>query len=68
MLVIVPANLRMQWMPELADELYLPSVILEARSFNAAVRAGNSNPFEQDATIVCALPSSRTNRACPQAS
>ena len=43
MLVIVPANLRKQWTQELADKFYLPSVIPEARSFNAAVRAGNLN-------------------------
>jgi SNF2 family DNA or RNA helicase len=53
MLVIVPADLRKQWAQELADKFYLPSVILEARSFNAAVRAGNLNPFQQDAIIVC---------------
>src|SRR5450756_423957 len=36
MLVIVPANLRKQWSQELADKFYLPSVILEARSVEAA--------------------------------
>ena len=46
MLVIVPASLRKQWTQELADKFYLPCVILEARSFNAAVRAGNLNPFQ----------------------
>ena len=56
MLVIVPANLRKQWTQELADKFCLPSVILEARSFKAAVRAGNLNPFEQDAIIVCSFP------------
>ena len=45
LLVIVPANLRKQWSQELADKFYLPSVILEARSFNEAIRAGNLNPF-----------------------
>jgi SNF2 family DNA or RNA helicase len=43
MLVIVPANLRKQWTQELADKFYLPSVIPEARSFNAAVRAAHVN-------------------------
>src|SRR5687767_10967099 len=36
LLVILPANLRKQWAQELADKFYLPSVILEARSFNDA--------------------------------
>lgn len=60
LLVIVPANLRKQWSQELADKFYLPSVILEARSFNAAVRAGNLNPFEQDAIVVCSYQFARS--------
>src|SRR5215468_2773920 len=28
LLVIVPANLRRQWQPELADKFYLPTIIL----------------------------------------
>ncbi|KAA0233939.1 MAG: DEAD/DEAH box helicase, partial [Armatimonadetes bacterium] len=53
LLVIVPANLRKQWSQELADKFYLPSVILEARSFNEAIAKGNLNPFKQDAIILC---------------
>jgi hypothetical protein len=49
--VIVPANLRRQWSQELADKFFLPSFILETRSFNDAIRAGNLNPFQQDAII-----------------
>src|SRR5207249_7404606 len=43
LLVVVPANLRKQWAQELADKFYLPSAILEARTFNDVVRAGNLN-------------------------
>src|SRR6266508_641678 len=32
-LIIVPANLRKQWGQELADKFYLPSEIMEARTF-----------------------------------
>jgi ERCC4-related helicase len=53
LLVIVPANLRKQWSQELADKFYLPSVILEAKSFNEAVSKGNLNPFKQDGIILC---------------
>src|SRR3989454_9845615 len=53
LLVIVPANLRKQWSQELADKFYLPSVILENRSFNDAVRAGNLNPFQWDVGVLC---------------
>src|SRR5438093_11700349 len=53
LLVILPANLRKQWGQELEDKFYLPSVILESRSFNDAIRAGNLNPFQQDAIVLC---------------
>ena len=59
-LVIVPANLRKQWGQELADKFYLPSSILEARTFNEAVRAGNLNPFQQDAVILCSYQFARS--------
>jgi SNF2 family DNA or RNA helicase len=53
LLVIVPANLRKQWSQELVDKFHLPSVILENRSFNDTVRAGNLNPFQQQAIMLC---------------
>ena len=53
LLVIVPANLRKQWGQELVDKFHLPSVILENRSFNDTVRAGNLNPFQQQAIVLC---------------
>jgi len=53
LLVIVPANLRKQWTQELADKFYLPSVILETRTFNEAIRNGNLNPFQADAVVLC---------------
>ena len=52
-LVIAPANLRKQWGQELADKFFLPSAILETRTFNEAIRAGNLNPFQRDAVIIC---------------
>jgi len=60
LLVILPANLRKQWSQELADKFHLPSVILETRSFNDAVGAGNLNPFQQDAIILCSYQFART--------
>ncbi|MDX1927890.1 MAG: SNF2-related protein, partial [Pirellulaceae bacterium] len=53
LLVIAPANLRKQWAQELADKFFLPSVILEARTFNEFIKAGNLNPFQQDAVVIC---------------
>lgn len=56
-LVVAPASLRKQWVQELADKFFLPAVILETKSFNAAVRNGVRNPFDaptdQPAVIVC---------------
>jgi SNF2 family DNA or RNA helicase len=53
LLVICPANLRKQWSQELADKFFLPSAILETRTFNEAVRAGNLNPFQCDSVVIC---------------
>src|SRR5688572_23251584 len=60
LLVIVPANLRKQWAQELADKFFLPSVILETRSFNETIRAGNLNPFKQDSIVLCSYQFART--------
>ena len=60
LLVIVPANLRKQWSQELADKFYLPSVILENRSFNEAIRDRNLNPFCQKAVVICSYQFARS--------
>jgi superfamily II DNA or RNA helicase len=60
LLVILPANLRKQWSQELEDKFYLPSVILETRSFNEAIRAGHLNPFQQDAVVLCSYQFARS--------
>lgn len=52
-LVIAPANLRKQWAQELADKFFLPSAILESRTFNESIRSSNLNPFQQDAIVIC---------------
>ena len=36
-LIVVPANLRKQWNQEIADKFFLPSIILEAKSFNTEI-------------------------------
>ena len=53
LLIIVPAALRKQWNQELADKFFLPSVILEARSFKQTIKQGNLNPFNQPEIIIC---------------
>jgi SNF2 family DNA or RNA helicase len=66
LLVIVPANLRKQWSQELADKFHLPSVILENRSFNDTIRAGNLNPFHQDSIVLCSYQFARKKEPYPQ--
>jgi hypothetical protein len=60
LLVILPANLRKQWSQEMDDKFNLPSVILERRSFNEAVRGGNLNPFQQAGIVLCSYQFART--------
>src|ERR1700685_1570309 len=47
LLVICPANLRKQWGQELADKFFLPSAIIETKTFNESIKSGNLNPFDQ---------------------
>lgn len=60
-LLIVPAALRKQWNMELQEKFFLPSVILEAKSFNQAIKDGNLNPFNQeDKIIICSYHFARS--------
>lgn len=52
MLLIVPSNLRKQWSTELQEKFFIPSTILEAKSFNQCIKEGNLNPFDQGDTII----------------
>ena len=52
LLIIAPSNLRKQWSQELADKFYLPSLILESKSFNLEVAKGNFNPFDNTSAII----------------
>lgn len=63
LLVIAPANLRKQWGQELADKFYLPSVILEAKSFNDGIRSGKLNPFDQDVVVICSYQFARSKES-----
>lgn len=50
-LLIVPASLRKQWSQELLEKFSLKSRILEAKSFNEMVKAGQRRPFEATGAI-----------------
>lgn len=60
LLVIVPANLRKQWNQEMSDKFFLPSVILEARTFNEQIKKGNLNPFDRDEIVICSYHFARS--------
>lgn len=60
LLVIVPANLRKQWSQELAEKFFLPSIILENKSFNEFIKQGNLNPFNQNEIVLCSYQFART--------
>lgn len=54
LLIIAPSNLRKQWNQELADKFFLPSFILETKSFKDQLKLGNLNPFNQnDRIVIC---------------
>jgi ERCC4-related helicase len=59
-LIIVPANLRKQWSQELVDKFFLSSTILETKSFNEEIKAGNLNPFLQNKIVICSYNFART--------
>ena len=63
LLIILPANLRKQWSQELTDKFHLPSTILEAKSFNEAIRGRNLNPFVQPQIVLCSFQFARTKDA-----
>lgn len=58
-LIITPANLRKQWSQELMDKFFLPTTILESKSFNDIVKSGNLNPFDCAEIILCSYQFAR---------
>ena len=62
-LLILPATLRTQWQQELADKFFLPSIVLEAKTFNEFKKEGNPNPFNQKNRIVICSYHFASNKA-----
>lgn len=60
LLVICPANLRMQWCDELQQKFHLPTQLLESKTFNIAIDEGHFNPFDHEAIIVCSYQFAKT--------
>jgi len=52
LLVITPASIRKQWALELSEKFNLPAVVLDAKSYREAQKAGR-DPLRPDAVLVC---------------
>src|ERR1700730_9825127 len=66
-LIIVPSNLRKQWFQEITEKFFLPCRILEAKSYNAAIRQGNFRPFEASDIVICSYQFAKSKAADVQA-
>ena len=60
LLIVVPANLRKQWNQELSDKFFLPSVILEKKSFDEQIKQGKLNPFDRTEIVICSYHFARS--------
>lgn len=56
-LIIAPPTLRKQWSAELDEKFFLPSFIIENKSFNKIINDSYQNPFDtNDKIIICSYP------------
>jgi adenine-specific DNA-methyltransferase len=62
-LIITPSNLRKQWFQELTEKFFLPCRILEAKSYNAAIRQGQFRPFDASEIVICSYQFARSKAA-----
>lgn len=62
-LVITPSNLRKQWYQEMAEKFFLPCRILEAKSYNAAIKQGQFRPFEAPEIVICSYQFAKSKAA-----
>src|SRR5712691_4106091 len=60
LLVITHDNLRKQWYQELQEKFFLPCCILEAKSYNAAIKQGNGHPFHVEDIVLCSYQFARS--------
>ncbi|HNJ38733.1 MAG TPA: DEAD/DEAH box helicase, partial [Nitrosomonas sp.] len=62
-LIITPSNLCKQWHQELNEKFFLPRYILEAKSYNAAIKQGQFRPFESPEIIICSYQFAKSKAA-----
>ena len=51
-ILVVPAALRKQWKSELDEKFFLPSEILDWKTFSEFKKQGIRNPFDQDKIVI----------------
>ena len=60
LLIIAPANLRKQWVEELAEKFYLPAFILDKKVMAQFLDEQRGiNPFESDQIVICSYDFAR---------
>lgn len=63
-LIIAPSNLRKQWYQEMNEKFFIPCSIIESKSYNAAVKAGDFRPFDMNGSVViCSYQFARNKAA-----
>ncbi|OAQ20646.1 SNF2-related protein [Thermosulfurimonas dismutans] len=55
LLIICPASIRKQWSLELEEKFFLPTIILDAKSFKESMAQGNPNPFDCDRIVITSM-------------
>lgn len=54
------SNLRKQWYQELTEKFVLPCRILESKSYNAAIKVGDFQPFSGEDIVICSYQFARS--------
>ena len=63
-LIIAPSNLRKQWYQEMNEKFFIPCSIIESKSYNAAIKAGDFRPFDLNGSVViCSYQFARNKAA-----
>ncbi len=63
-LIIAPSNLRKQWYQEMNEKFFIPCSIIESKSYNASIKAGDFRPFDMNGSVViCSYQFARNKAA-----
>lgn len=55
LLIICPASIRKQWSFELEEKFFLPTIILDAKSFKESIAQGDPNPFDCERIVITSM-------------